>query len=417
MNEHKLKYGKSLAVVLGLIICLCLFEECVNSADTEKKKPLAESGVVHFEEFAGTQTCLNCHQDIGKDYLHTMHFFTSQKASEQTIKGSFEQGKNYFVYGVGREVHLEKRDSGLYQVYYSKGIEKLSRRIDIVFGSGKIAQTYATWVGDTLAELPVSYFTTLNEWVNSPGYPLHPVLFNRPITSRCLECHSTYVEKISIGDHEPEAFDKNNLILGVTCERCHGPGEKHVKFQENNPGTEETRYIVNPAKLSRSLSLSLCGLCHSGRQQKSRPSFSFIAGDTLSKYFHIDSVLQNAANIDVHGNQLGMLANSKCFKMSQMTCMSCHDTHKNETGEKTVFIQKCMNCHKEQHKSIDGITRQYIQSNCIDCHMPEQPSRSIVFLAQNQPNPAIANMRTHYITVYPEETRKIVGYFKKAQKQ
>jgi len=47
-----------------------------------------------------------------------------------------------------------------------------------------------------------------------------------------------------------------------------------------------------------------------------------------------------------------------------------------------------------------------IASNCIDCHMPELTSRAIMVLQQGDNAPTPASMRTHFITVYPEETKK-----------
>jgi hypothetical protein len=134
---------------------------------------------------------------------------------------------------------------------------------------------------------------------------------------------------------------------------------------------------------------------------KTQPSFSFQAGDSLSAFFTVPPGPPDANAIDVHGNQYGLLAVSKCFQGSQMTCLTCHDPHKNEEGMLAAFSAKCMNCHKNpQHKE------KYTTSNCIDCHMPEQTSKAIMVLLQGESVPTPASMRTHYITVYPEQTKK-----------
>ena len=141
--------------------------------------------------------------------------------------------------------------------------------------------------GNQLFQLPITYFTAANEWSNSPGYP-DKVVFNRPVTSRCLECHSTYVNTISPPKKEPEEFDHYQILYGVDCEKCHGPGAKHVEYQTQNPKEIKAKYIINPAMLSRQQNLDLCALCHGGRLQKTNPSFEFIAGDKLSNYFVMD---------------------------------------------------------------------------------------------------------------------------------
>ena len=368
---------------------------------------------VAYSEFAGSEVCGNCHKNISHGFAHTAHSLTSVAAMPATIKGSFAPGENAFIYGPDRVVVLEQKKDSCYQVYYYKGNERVRRRFDIVVGSGTKGQTYLSWVNHQLIELPVSYFTMVKSWANSPGYPLYPTLFNRPATTRCLECHSTYASTITPPFQEPERFDSTRMILGVTCERCHGPAARHVAYEKQHPEDTVGRFIVNTAKLSVKLNTDMCALCHSGRLQKTKPSFSFVAGDTLANYFAIDSVKSQTANIDVHGNQLGLLAASKCFKISKtMTCTTCHDVHNNQRGSMQLFSQRCLSCHTTQHKTIGGLTGKQINSNCIDCHMPRQPSMSIAFLLQGETIPTHAMMRSHYITVYDAETKKFIQNLK-----
>lgn len=382
------------------------------------KKPEAPVQTITYNQFAGSQVCGDCHKGINENFAHTVHPLTSVTATQVSIKGSFTPGENAFVYGPDRVVFLEKKKDSFYQVYYYRGEERVRRRFDIVVGSGTKGQTYLSWVNHQLIELPVSYFTMVKSWANSPGYPLYPTLFNRPATTRCLECHSTFASTITPPFKEPEKYDSTHMILGITCEKCHGPAANHVVYQRQHPEDTAGRFIVNTAKLSVKLNTDLCALCHSGRLQKTKPSFSFVAGDTLANYFAIDSTGKQAANIDVHGNQLGLLAASKCFKMSKtMTCITCHDVHKNERGNMQLFSQRCATCHTALHKNINGLTRNQINSNCIDCHMPRQSSMSVAFLLQGETVPTHAVMRTHYITIYDAETKKFIENLKAGHKK
>lgn len=103
-------------------------------------------------------------------------------------------------------------------------------RFDIVTGSGAKGQSFMSWRGDKLFQLPITYFTTAAQWSNSPGFPSDRVMIDRPITSRCMECHVTFAERISEDGKEPEEFSKTNIIYGVDCEKCHGPAAEHVAF-------------------------------------------------------------------------------------------------------------------------------------------------------------------------------------------
>jgi len=55
-----------------------------------------------------------------------------------------------------------------------------------------------------------------------------------------------------------------------------------------------------------------------------------------------------------------------------------------------------------------------ITQNCIDCHMPKKSSHAVAVFLQGADVPTPALMRTHYITIYPEETKKVMDKLKNA---
>jgi hypothetical protein len=411
------KYKHTVFIYSLILICIFFLEKCINNENAKKEstvKTQAVTKMMTYEQFSGSETCARCHKNVSKDYMHNAHYLTSAIATKKNVKGNFTPGKNSFAYSTDRIVRLEKRGDSLYQVYYYKDAERVVRRFDVTVGSGTKGQTYLSWVNKQLIELPVSYFTMVNQWANSPGYPLYPTLFNRPATSRCLECHTTFATVSTPPFQEPEKFDSTKMIYHITCEKCHGTGAKHVAYQTQNPNDTIGRFIVNPAHFSKTLTMDLCNLCHSGRLQKTKPSFEFIAGDTLSDYFKIDTLKQNISSIDVHGNQYGLLAASKCFKMSKtMTCLTCHDVHKNERDKMEIFSARCISCHTQQHKTINGLSDVQLVKNCVDCHMPNQTSMSIAFLLQGETVPTHAIMRTHFIAVYPDATKSFITTLKR----
>jgi hypothetical protein len=403
----KIQYRKSVMITGGIIFCAFFFATCINNGSNT-------STLINNEntQFAGSLACANCHKNIYDSHIHTAHYLTTRPASEEFIKGSFEPGKNTFAYDERMVVAMEKRDSGFYQVGYYDNVERITKRMDIVVGSGSKGQTYITRSQNQLFQLPVSYFTAANKWANSPQYPTHPVLFNRPITSRCLECHSTFAKKISAPDAEPESFGQQ-IIYGIDCEKCHGPAANHVAFQTQNPQEKKAKFIINPATFTRQQSLDLCALCHGGRLHKLKPSFTFAAGNKLSDYFAFDTLTPSPDKVDVHGNQYGLLRSSKCFRMSQtMTCTTCHNPHDNERGKTELFSQRCVSCHNGSHNNICKLTASIgpsITKNCIDCHMPLKASKSITELLPGDTTPTAALIRSHFIAVY---NNKISGQTK-----
>jgi nitrate/TMAO reductase-like tetraheme cytochrome c subunit len=414
----KIKYRRSALILFSFIATIVGLCRCMDHA----KKPATEADAPAFApapvfaDYTSSEKCVSCHKDIYDNYIHTAHSLTATPATEKYIKGSFRKGQNTYSYTPSILLSMEKRDSGLYQVVYFKGEEKKAMKFDIVIGSGVMGQSYLNWRGNRLYQLPITYFTAASQWSNSPGFPHDRVLIDRPVTSRCLECHATYAEGISGTALEPVEFDRSKIILGVDCQKCHGPATKHVEYQEQHPEDKTAKYIVNPTKLSRIQQLDVCALCHSGNIQKTKPSFQFAAGQALSDYFITDTsgnAVLNGANIDVHGNQYALLRASKCFKMSTtLTCNTCHDTHKNERGQLELLSQRCMGCHDPataEFKTPTHTSVATLQKNCIDCHMPAQPSKSIAVFLQGQETPKASSLRSHFIAIYPEEAKKFLN--------
>ena len=414
-----IRYKRSAFVIFFIATAVFLLTKCISN---EKEKEVKETGAketeagvynkkIHFGQFAGSATCAGCHKKIYEKHINTGHYLTSQPALEKYIKGSFKKGKNTYAYSSSTILAMEKRDSGLYQVAYHNGEEKKALRFGIVTGSGAKGQSYLYWDNNRLFQMPITYYTNADQWSNSPGFP-QKVLFNRPITSRCLECHATFAETISAPGKEPEEFDHDRMLFGVDCEKCHGPAAAHVEFQTKNSAEKKAKYIINPASLTRQQNMDLCALCHGGALSKNKPSFEFTVGDTLSDFFvlkDLNSGTPNYDNVDVHGNQYGLLTASKCFTMSNMTCNSCHNTHENERGNTVLFSQRCMNCHSVEHGNFCKMSSSIgasITRNCIDCHMPAKPSQAITIQLPGSDVPTAATVRSHFISIYPDEVKR-----------
>lgn len=363
------------------------------------------------KKFAGSIACATCHKEIYNNHTKTAHYSDSRPATKQFIKGSFKEGENKFIYNKWMEVVLQEKENKYFQTAYMNGTEYQSEAFDIVIGSGRKGQTYLYWNNNSLFQLPVSYYTPLNSWCNSPGFSTNFIKFNRVITAQCLECHSTFV-KVDEADKGLPNYDKTQIIYGIDCERCHGPAADHVAFHSAYPEEKTAKYIIRTKLLNRQQRLDACALCHSGFREAIKPAFSFKVGDNLNDYSKSKYDADSISTLDVHGNQYGLLTSSKCFQMSsQLDCSSCHNVHVNEANSPALFSQRCISCHadsKHTSFSISTEKKMILANNCIDCHMPMLPSKKIVLDVADAGKAVPDLVRTHRVAIYPEKSKEFL---------
>jgi hypothetical protein len=338
--------------------------------------------------------CLSCHKTYNT-YFTTAHHLTSRAATRESILGRFDAilktSEPELSY------RLEAKPDGFFQTGLlgtPPDTVSISQRFDLVIGSGRKGQTFLYWgENDQLFQLPVSYWTALGSWVNSPGYGDRTLNFSRPVFPRCLECHaSSFQPDANVANR----YRRADFVLGVSCERCHGPGAQHIALNSVANAKPAEQAIVNPAKLSRERQMDLCGLCHGGvGVAKTRP-FSFTVGNTLADHIQLEHPKPNEP-LDVHGNQLALLERSKCFKESNMTCSTCHDVHQPQR-EASYFSDKCLQCHKVQSCGLFPKRGRTLLGKCVNCHLPNQSS-NVIFSSHDRVR-ITPKVRNHWIKVY-----------------
>jgi hypothetical protein len=347
--------------------------------------------------YVGDEKCLSCHPKQ-KEFPRTAHHLTSQPATRESIAGSFSPGKNVLRTPEPElQYRMEARAEGLFQTGVlgtPPDTVSLSQRFDLVVGSGRKGQTYLYWgENNQLFQLPVSYWTSIGDWVNSPGYGDRVIDFSRPVLPRCLECHATYFEPAAAGSNQ---YRRTNYVLGVTCEKCHGPGAQHSSLNTNPAVKPADQAIINPAKLPRDRQLALCSLCHGGVGVSKTPVFSFAVGNALQDHLQLESPKPDEP-LDVHGNQVALLERSKCFQESNMTCSTCHDVHIPQRDVKD-FSARCLTCHQVQSCGLFPRRGRSLTGKCVDCHLPNQTSN--VIFSTHAGTRITPKVRNHWIKVY-----------------
>jgi Cytochrome c554 and c-prime len=362
----------------------------------------ADPGATLPSGFAGDTACRECHQEKFDSYRATAHHRTSRLPNSESIAGHFSAHENLMTtFNPELSFRMESRDGHFYEsaVVSKPGhAHKRTEEIDIVIGSGNKGQTYLYWKGNRLFELPVSYWTPLKRWVNSPGYVDGSADFDRPVTSRCVECHATYFQKLTSTPLDNQ-YNKDNIVLGISCERCHGPGLSHIQNHAGKGANAGSLAPMPPSGLARDREIDICAQCHGGVGQSLAPAFSFQPGEDLSKTILLQQPT-SPKQVDVHGNQVILLQRSRCFLSSpDMSCSTCHDVHSAERPAASYSAQ-CLHCHRQQQCGMFVRLGAQIATNCIDCHMPIQESKLLVL--DTDDTRLKAKVRNHWIGIYPE---------------
>ena len=397
-----MKYLKIVLVISLLAIVTIFFSRCLQNNS---------SGDPRGDQYAGSKVCADCHRNISDSYAHSNHFRTSAEAGNGYLKKLITPSDNRYYFADSSYIRIEENETDLFQSYFIDGKKNTSEKFDVSFGSAEKAQTYAWWKGNQLFQLPLTWLTSSNTWTNSPGFSARHAHYGRTITSRCFECHASYVSREFVKSGAlsvTENLDKSSIVYGIDCERCHGPAASHVKFQQDNPTVKTSKYITPIRSLSRQQQLDICATCHSGNDQSTQRSlFAFVPGDTLSHFLFPEFASDNHEP-DVHGKQLQLLRTSLCFQKTDMTCTSCHNPHGPEKNKVVEFISKCMDCHRNSAHAVNSLKDNEQKKrdfnlaglNCIDCHMPLQISKTIYFNNGAESKNIPYFIRTHKIAIY-----------------
>jgi len=392
------------STILGITLAFLLRPMPQSSLVMAQSSPKTDDHPATQPDSTGDEACQSCHRDKTEAFHQTAHYLTSRDAGPGSILGTFSPGGNvlktanpYLFFRME-----EKQDSaGKGMAFFQTSVEgqsprttERSEQFALVIGSGGKGQTYLYWKEDDLFQLPVSYWRTLG-WVNSPGYRDGYANFDRPITPRCLECHATYFK--TLPPPPDNRYSKQGYTLGIRCEKCHGLGRAHAEREKSGSAPPPQPDTLNPARFSRDRQIDLCAWCHAGHGKSLVPAFSYQPGSDLKQFIELPRPDPDAP-LDVHGNQVEMLKQSRCFIESQMTCLTCHDVHTSQ-HDLAGFSNYCLSCHKPDSPAF--LKQSHPASgNCIDCHMPLEETNLIIF--DSKGSKARPKIRNHWIKIYPQ---------------
>lgn len=351
------------------IVTLCLLLICAfvyfgkplfvsSRGQTRGKNPLSKwrptqdySGI----GYVGSAACAQCHVKKASTQSSTPMAHAAQSPANCEILKSrapltFNNGS--YTY---RITHDGKR--AVYTV--SDGASTIAEPVAFCFGQGVAGQTYIFQHNGAYYESRVSYFqmsrgldiTILHSRAvpasleDALGRPL-----SREAAQGCFSCHTT----ATVGDSRQRL---ERASPGISCEACHGPGEKHVVAMKS--GNVNDPQIFNPANLDAlDLSQEYCGACHQ----------SFDTVMSLEGQGGVANIRFQPYRIF---NSRGHLLNDR-----RMSCVACHDPHDQLQHDDAFYDKKCLACHLSSSKEPKTQARSapfcpVSTKQCSTCHMPK----------------------------------------------
>ena len=331
--------------------------------------------------YVNAAVCAGCHPKVAESYKRTGMGRSFNRPSTALIP---EQKEPFYHAPSETYFAIAKRGAAFVHRRWQVGLDGRNVNVEeleihYVMGSGNHARTFLHRdKRGALLELPLGWYAEKSGYfAMNPGFDSPRPETRRKVDYDCMGCHNSY-PRIPAGHDQPgsEPAYLAELPTGIDCQRCHGPGSKHVAAASKK-GT-----IVNPAKLSADRQLEVCMQCHlettstrlpSIIRRFDRPPFAYTPGEPLSEYQLAFDHAPGTGREDKFEvvNAAYRMRQSKCYlKSPAMTCTTCHDPH----GESKKA--ECGSCHS--NSSLAALPNHGPGAGCVGCHMPKRRTEDAV---------------------------------------
>lgn len=449
-----LAFATILACCAGALGSIKLgYRQTVRAVETKRKLKEQLPRLEREQAYVSSNQCQACHPGAHATWHRSFHRSMTQTATPQNVAGDFgdsdagvsvdSNGLEYRVFQRGDTFWAEMPDPDqlMYAVQGGKRIDSLTylvrrnprapiekldlrtlprveRQVVMTTGSHHY-QTY--WVqgdpkyGRLLQTLPLVYLIDDQRWIPRENAFMYPPDSLRMVTQwnhHCIRCHSTGANPGL--NQDTGKFDTAVAELGISCEACHGPGEQHVKVNQDplrryrlKLSGEADPTIVNPARLGHEASSHICGQCHGVYVMKqeyglkyAEEGVQFRPGDNLfdTRYYIMHPARVEGRDADMQqnpdffrarwwddgtvvagGREFTAMSVSKCYTEGEISCISCHTMHGDKPADQlrpeARSNEACTQCHSESVYTSDIAEHSHHPaasegSQCVNCHMP-----------------------------------------------
>jgi len=310
-------------------------------------------GTFPRDQYVGSDTCGRCHQDIAATQTNT----PMANAVKPATADAFTNMPRSMNFRTGSYDYSVSQNATGAEYSTTNDEQSASVTLSWVFGDRQFGDTFLYQQNGIYFESRVSYYRALNGLDLTTGRTrFQPNRIETALGRRmppdepplCFGCHSTASSTDGL-------FRPDRLILGVTCEACHGPGAQHVAQMSLEHDARTSTLIFNPARLSPADSVDFCGACH---RTSADVSLNPISGIFVLRF------------------PAYRLEQSRCWGDgdARLTCTACHDPHKPRVQDAAFYDKVCLSCHSPASggaKNRAAISACKVSNHqCVSCHMP-----------------------------------------------
>jgi predicted CXXCH cytochrome family protein len=354
--------------------------------------------------YVDAAVCADCHGEIAASYRKTGMGRSFYRVRPEDMIPS---GKPFYHKASASYFEMVSRDGKYYQRRWQIGFDGKEtnideKQVDFAVGSGNHSRTYLHLANQgVLQVLPLSWYSEKGGyWDMSPGYdqPDYPGSV-RPVHYECMFCHNAYPKIPASMEHaaSAEMTFAQPIPEGIDCQRCHGPGQRHVELASNGGTPEQIRAaIVNPKRLPPDREIEVCLQCHlettsldlpHSIRRFDRAPFSYKPGEPLGDFsLEFDRSGGMPDGRFEIAQAAYRLRESQCFLKSQdkgegaLRCTTCHDPHEVPRGPaaKAHYNGVCQNCHASIFNARSAATMHTAGADCVGCHMPKRRTDDVV---------------------------------------
>ncbi|MEK7991983.1 MAG: tetratricopeptide repeat protein [Thiotrichaceae bacterium] len=342
--------------------------------------------------FVENQSCASCHPKQFSDWLGSQHELAMNPATEQYVLGDFNNTEfkdenisaqfyirdgQYFVKTIGKNEKIEE-----FAIKYTFGVTPLQQYL-LQFPNGRLQALTIAW--DSLKK---QWFNLYPQRKLTPDNPLHWTRAYHTWNAVCAECHST---NLNVNyDVATDSYKTTWAEINVSCQACHGAGEKHLTWANSADKKDVTNnknkgLTVDFTRLDSKQKVETCARCHSRRYPISEQDLhaqpmlnDFVPELLRDNLYHADGQILDEVYV------YGSFVQSKMYH-NGVQCTDCHDPHTlklHREGNAT-----CTYCHQSEPpanlypslkaKNYDSKQHHFHAENtegsqCVNCHAPTQ---------------------------------------------